>query len=156
MFNSCIIYISFGILMKYLADWSQCLSQINLCQCRLWSSSMDLSVSRTWIFYPPRASRSQLCRSILVSKKYTVFYSICIKPMSNIFLWSEFFTLSGQYSQMEVLREDVPKKAAVLLDFVQITSPPLPPIWTTCTFFFLRRNSRFESQFRTKNTIFTL
>ena len=47
------------------------------------------------------------------------------------------------------------RKTAVLLDFVQITSPP-PPIWTTCTTFFRRQNSRFESQFRTKNTMYTL
>ena len=35
-----------------------------------------------------------------------------------------------------VLREGVTKKAAVLLDFVQNTSPPLPQIWTTFTTFF--------------------
>ena len=38
------------------------------------------------------------------------------------------------------LREGLPKKVAVLLDFVQITSTPtpspLPLIWTTCTTFF--------------------
>ena len=45
------------------------------------------------------------------------------------------------------------KKAAFLLDFVQITSLPSPPIWSTCTTLFRRQNSRFESQFRTKNTI---
>ena len=33
---------------------------------------------------------------------------------------------------------------------------PLPPIWTTCKTFFRRQNSRFESQVRTKNTIFTI
>ena len=42
------------------------------------------------------------------------------------------------------------KQAAVLLDFVQIT---LPLILTTCTTFFRRQNSRFESMFRTRNTI---
>ena len=47
-----------------------------------------------------------------------------------------------------------PEKTAVLLDFVRIT--PLPPIWTTCTTFFWRRNSRFEGQLRTKYTIYTL
>ena len=45
------------------------------------------------------------------------------------------------------------KKAAVLLDFVQIT--PLP-IWTTCWTFPRRRNSIFERQFRTKSTICTI
>ena len=29
--------------------------------------------------------------------------------------------------------------------------PPLNPIWTTCTTFFWRRNSRFESQLRTQD-----
>ena len=38
------------------------------------------------------------------------------------------------------------KKTAVLLDFVEI--------WTTCTNFFRRRNSRFESKLRTKNTMY--
>ena len=32
---------------------------------------------------------------------------------------------------------------------------PLPKIGTTCTTFFRRQNSRFECQFRTKNSIFT-
>ena len=40
------------------------------------------------------------------------------------------------------VRDDVPKKAAVLLDFVQIT--PLPPIWTTFTTFFERQKRRFK------------
>jgi len=31
-----------------------------------------------------------------------------------------------------------------------------PPIWTACTTFFQRRYSRFESQIRTKNTIYTI
>ena len=35
-------------------------------------------------------------------------------------------------------------------------SPPFPPIWSTCTTFFRRQNSRFESQFRTKSTIYTI
>ena len=35
------------------------------------------------------------------------------------------------------------KKVAVLLDFVQITSP-LPLIWTTCTTFFARQKRRFK------------
>ena len=35
----------------------------------------------------------------------------------------------------------------VLLDFVQIAPPPLPPIWTTTTLF-RRQISRFESQFK--------
>ena len=39
------------------------------------------------------------------------------------------------------------KKVSVLLDFVQVTSPLLTPIWTTCTTFFQRRNSRFEIHF---------
>ena len=34
--------------------------------------------------------------------------------------------------------------------------PPTPPIWTTCTTFFRRWNLIFESQFRTKNTIYTI
>ena len=33
---------------------------------------------------------------------------------------------------------------------------PLPPTWTTCTTFFRRRHSRFESQFRNKNTVYTI
>ena len=33
---------------------------------------------------------------------------------------------------------------------------PLPLIWTTCTNFFRRRNSRFKSQLRTKNTMHTI
>ena len=39
------------------------------------------------------------------------------------------------------IREGLPKKVAVLLDFVQITSTPLllPLIWTTCTIFFERQ-----------------
>ena len=48
------------------------------------------------------------------------------------------------------------KKAAALLDFVKITPPPPPPILITCTTFFRRQNSKFESQFRTRNTIYTL
>ena len=41
-------------------------------------------------------------------------------------------------------------------DVLQILSklPPLPPIRKTCTTFFRRRNSRFESQCRTQNTIY--
>ena len=46
------------------------------------------------------------------------------------------------------------KKAAALLDFVKITPPPPPPILITCTTFFRRQNSKFESQFRTRNTIY--
>ena len=34
--------------------------------------------------------------------------------------------------------------------------PPLTPIWATWSSFFGRQNSRFESQFRTKNTIYTI
>ena len=34
--------------------------------------------------------------------------------------------------------------------------PPLTPIWATWSFFFGSQNSRFESQFRTKNTIYTI
>ena len=44
------------------------------------------------------------------------------------------------------------KKTAVLLDFVQITSPP--PILDRLYNFFRCQNSRFESQFRTKNTMY--
>ena len=33
---------------------------------------------------------------------------------------------------------------------------PLPPVQATCTTFFRRRNSRLESQFRTKITIYTM
>ena len=38
------------------------------------------------------------------------------------------------------IREGFPKKVAVLLDFVQITSTPLPLIWITCTTFFFNAN----------------
>ena len=34
--------------------------------------------------------------------------------------------------------------------------PPLTPIWATWSSFYGSRNSRFESQFRTKNTIYTI
>ena len=37
-----------------------------------------------------------------------------------------------------------------------LTPPPLTPIRATCSFFFGSQNSRFESQFRTKNTIYTI
>ena len=45
------------------------------------------------------------------------------------------------------------KKVAVLLDFVQITSPPLPPIWTTCTTFFERQKLRFKRRSKWLNKI---
>ena len=60
-----------------------------------------------------------------------------------------------QYFIQTHLRERILRKNAVLLDSVQITSPPSPNL-TTCTTFFGRQNSRFESQFRTKNTIYIL
>ena len=42
-----------------------------------------------------------------------------------------------QHNTQVVLREGfTKKKVAALLDFVQINSPPLPQIWTTCTTFF--------------------
>ena len=67
------------------------------------------------------------------------------------FLWQPVRDITYIYAVLlgTVSRE----KNAVLLDFVQITPPP---IWTTCTTFFRQRNSRFESQFRTKNTIYTI
>ena len=34
--------------------------------------------------------------------------------------------------------------------------PPMTPIWATWSSFFGRQDSRFESQFRTKNTIYTI
>ena len=37
-----------------------------------------------------------------------------------------------------------------------LTPPPLTPIRATWSFFFGSQNSRFESQFRTKNTIYTI
>ena len=40
--------------------------------------------------------------------------------------------------QMATVREGVTEKAAVLLVFVQITSPPT--IWTTCTTFLNAKN----------------
>ena len=49
------------------------------------------------------------------------------------------------------------KKTAVLLDFVQIaSSPPLPLNLDNLYNFFRRQSSRFESQFKTKKTIYTL
>ena len=48
------------------------------------------------------------------------------------------------------------EKTAVLLEFVQIfLSPPPPPNVDNLYNFFRRQNSRFESQFRTKNTVYT-
>ena len=47
----------------------------------------------------------------------------------------------------KTVRDGFPIKKAVLLYFVQITPPPLN------NFF---KNSRFESQFRAKNTIYSL
>ena len=49
-------------------------------------------------------------------------------------LLSTTFTL-GKVSQ---------KKVAVILDFVQIPSPPLTPIWTTCTTFLVRQRRQFK------------
>ena len=37
-----------------------------------------------------------------------------------------------------------------------LTPPPMTPIWATWSSFFGSRNWRFESQFRTKNTIYTI
>ena len=34
--------------------------------------------------------------------------------------------------------------------------PPMTPIWATWSSFFGSRNSTFESQFRTKNTLYTI
>ena len=56
-------------------------------------------------------------------------------------------------SFMLSLRDVLPRQTCFFLDFIQIT--PLP-IWTTCTTFLRRRNSRFERQFRTKSTICTI
>ena len=49
-----------------------------------------------------------------------------------------------------------PRKKLLFFWILSKLPPPLPaPIWTTCTTFFRSRNLRFESQFRTKNTIYT-
>ena len=48
------------------------------------------------------------------------------------------------------------EKTAVLLDFVQITPPSPPPNMDKLYTFFPRRNSRFESQFRTKDNAYYL
>ena len=52
------------------------------------------------------------------------------------------------------VREGIPKKSCCSFGFCPNYLPPLPPIWTTCTTFFRRRNSRFKSQFRAINTIY--
>ena len=55
------------------------------------------------------------------------------------------------------LREGILRKNCCSFGFCPYyLPPPLPPIWTTCTTFFRRRNSRFESQFRTRNTTYTI
>ena len=61
--------------------------------------------------------------------------------------------------EVEKLKELKEKKENEKAEESLVTSSPLDPdwgIWTTCTSFFQRRNSRFESQFRTRNTIYTL
>ena len=69
-----------------------------------------------------------------------VSYKSCVTPI-----------VSEESKEICAIRDVLLRKKCILLYFVQITSPrPLPPTFSC------RRNSRFESHFRTKNTIHTI
>ena len=55
-----------------------------------------------------------------------------------------------------IISDSFPEKSSCYFGFCPNYLDPLPltPIWTTCTTFSQRRNSRFEIQFKTKNTRF--
>ena len=58
---------------------------------------------------------------------------------------------------IQQLREDINEKKRFLSGIAQITyPPPMAPIRATWSSFFGSQNSRFESQFRTKTTIYTI
>ena len=64
----------------------------------------------------------------------------------------------GDNKDYDEEREDINRKKTFSFEHCpnHLTPPPLTPIRATWSSFFGSRNSRFESQFRTKNTIYTI
>ena len=133
-------------------------AQISFSNCptgKKWLSSLSWYLSLSLYLCPPHLIHcivfncrkchiflGELCTSALETLKSRGSYSTHWQDQLLNYQWTDNY---GTVSR---------GKTAVLLDFVQITShspPPLPPIWTTCTTFFRRQNSRFEV--RTRNTI---
>ena len=81
-----------------------------------------------------------------------VYVSVCFKRFIKIVALCAFSDVFAQ------LREGILRKNCCSFGFCP-NYLPLPSIWTTCTnctSFFQCRHSRFDSQFRTKNTIYAL
>ena len=124
----------------------------------------DVKEWRYWQSFCQRASsHSPHSKVVYIWKKshYTSnFWQSCWLsfPRCKYMLTQKKVEITAFVYVLEIVREGILRKKKLLLFWIlsKLPSPLSPQFAQLERLFFRRRNSRFESRFRTKNTIYTL